>query len=252
MIYVFDGTLNGLLTCVFTYYVQKPGEQVRVDEKKVQPSMFEYTQSVSTDIPAAERVWKGLEKKANAATLKNFYTAFLSGDADIYQHLFELARYIFDVPAGSFMDFGNPHVLAVNQMVRSVKREKHRMEAFIRFEKDSSGLFFAVIKPDFNVLPLIIRHFRSRYADQRWLIYDEQRRYGVYYDLNQVTEVEIDFRPEKSNQPGMAFDAEENLYATLWKAYFDSTNIKERKNMKLHLQHVPRRYWRYLTEKKIG
>ena len=31
--------------------------------------------------------------------------------------------------------------------------------------------------------------------------------------------------------------------------YFKSTNIKSRKNMKLHLQHVPKRYWKYLTEK---
>ncbi|WP_317126561.1 DUF4130 domain-containing protein [Chryseobacterium nematophagum] len=25
--------------------------------------------------------------------------------------------------------------------------------------------------------------------------------------------------------------------------------IIERKNLKLHIQHVPRRYWKYLTEK---
>ncbi|TXD94923.1 DUF4130 domain-containing protein [Gillisia hiemivivida] len=25
--------------------------------------------------------------------------------------------------------------------------------------------------------------------------------------------------------------------------------MKSRKNMKLHLQHVPKRYWKYLTEK---
>ena len=39
-------------------------------------------------------------------------------------------------------------------------------------------------------------------------------------------------------------------YQVLWKSYFDSVNIPERKNMKLHLQHVPRRYWKYLSEKR--
>jgi probable DNA metabolism protein len=39
-------------------------------------------------------------------------------------------------------------------------------------------------------------------------------------------------------------------YQVLWKSYFDSVNIKERKNPKLHLQHVPRRYWKYLSEKR--
>ena len=36
----------------------------------------------------------------------------------------------------------------------------------------------------------------------------------------------------------------------MWKDYFDSTNIKERKNMKLHIRHVPKRYWKYLSEKQ--
>jgi len=40
-------------------------------------------------------------------------------------------------------------------------------------------------------------------------------------------------------------------YQKLWSEYFDHTNIKERKNTKLHTQHVPKRYWKYLTEKKI-
>ncbi|HCV81945.1 MAG TPA: DNA metabolism protein, partial [Zunongwangia profunda] len=40
-------------------------------------------------------------------------------------------------------------------------------------------------------------------------------------------------------------------FQKLWKSYFESTNIKSRKNTKLHLQHVPKRYWKYLTEKTI-
>ncbi|RYE25413.1 MAG: DUF4130 domain-containing protein, partial [Sphingobacteriales bacterium] len=41
------------------------------------------------------------------------------------------------------------------------------------------------------------------------------------------------------------------MYQLLWKSYFNNSNIKERKNMKLHIQHIPRRYWKYLTEKQI-
>ena len=44
----------------------------------------------------------------------------------------------------------------------------------------------AIVQPDFNVLPLIEKHFRERYADQRWLIYDVRRKYGLYYDLQTV------------------------------------------------------------------
>ena len=45
---------------------------------------------------------------------------------------------------------------------------------------------------------------------------------------------------------------EETLYQQLWQLYFASVNIPARKNMKLHIRHMPRRYWKYLTEKKPG
>ncbi len=44
-------------------------------------------------------------------------------------------------------------------------------------------------------------------------------------------------------------DEKEELYQTLWQQYFQSVNIKARKNMKLHIQHMPKRYWKYLVER---
>ena len=41
----------------------------------------------------------------------------------------------------------------------------------------------------------------------------------------------------------------EKKYQTLWQRYFVKTGIPERKNMKLHIQWMPKRYWKYLTEK---
>ncbi len=61
----------------------------------------------------------------------------------------------------------------------------------------------------------------------------------------------MNFLNEQTSLPlaTIVLDEQEKLYATLWKDYFKNTNIKERKNLKLHIQHVPKRYWRYLTEK---
>ena len=113
-------------------------------------------------------------------------------------------------------------------------------------------LILIIIQPDFNVLPLIASHFKERYSDQRWLIYDVRRKYGLYYDLETVTEVHITFS-ENLNDKSVkenVYDQEEDLYQSLWQAYFDSVNIKARKNMKLHIQHMPKRYWKYLIEKQ--
>jgi len=96
---------------------------------------------------------------------------------------------------------------------------------------------------------LIAIHFKERYADQRWLIYDCRRKYGLYYDLKEIAEVTIDFN-ENTSESNNVYDEEEKLYQELWKQCFNYVNIKARKNIKLHIQHVPRRYWRWLVEKQ--
>ena len=98
---------------------------------------------------------------------------------------------------------------------------------------------------------MISDHFKRRYADQKWLIYDLSRNYGIFYDLKQVQPVAFaEF--ENKNLPALhapEWDSGEIEFQKLWKTYFQSTNIPSRKNTKLHLQHVPKRYWKYLTEK---
>jgi 2'-5' RNA ligase len=120
-----------------------------------------------------------------------------------------------------------------------------------KISKDWQQRFY---KADFNVLPLIADFFKNRYADQKWIIYDLRRKYGLYYDLEKVEAIQLDHAPELKT--GSAFLSDdlthdkEHLYGLLWNDYFRSTNIPARKNMKLHIRHVPKRYWKYLTEKQ--
>ena len=100
---------------------------------------------------------------------------------------------------------------------------------------------------------MIIRHFKNRYADQLWIIYDTKRKYGIHYDGAVCSEITIDCSTSGSsvNEAETQLDEQEELYQKLWHSYFQSINIEARKNTKLHLQHVPRRYWKYLTEKQV-
>jgi len=252
--YVFDGTLEGLLSSVFDSYERKASKVKLVSTDYYLPDVFHTAFEVISDEAKANRVWKGLRKKLDAEWMKRIYKSFLSEQSETYQDLFDFAHYIIDSPDGAQENFGNKHVLAVSQMDRKVHREKHRMEAFIRFQQTADGIFYAHIDPDFNVLPLISEHFEKRYADQKWIIYDLRRKYGLFFDLNKVEEITFDFTAEMSPSlnalPAQILDPNEELYTLLWKDYFKSTNIPARKNMKLHIRHVPKRYWKYLSEKQ--
>ncbi|ALL06682.1 DNA metabolism protein [Pedobacter sp. PACM 27299] len=252
MIYVIDGSLESLLCAVFEWFERKPGKVVLQLEKHHQPDAFSSEFYVHNDAKKADRVWTGLKSKLNPGWMRRFYCTFLSESVQAYNSLFEFTCYIFSNPAGAEANYGNANVLAVAQTAKKVEREKHRMEAFIRFQLSADGIFYCGVDPDFNVLPLILNHFKNRYADQQWIIYDLKRHYGLYYNLEQVEEVSLSPEEEKNlNRPTAALqDGKEKLYARLWKDYFKSTNIAARKNTKLHVQHVPKRYWKYLTEKQ--
>ncbi|MFC3561459.1 TIGR03915 family putative DNA repair protein [Pedobacter jamesrossensis] len=254
MTYIFDGSMPGLLTSVFEWFERKPGKVVVKSSDIFQPEAFAESFTVETNAAKADRVWAGLQKKLKKDWLRKFYCSYLSEIPESYNHLFQFACYVFENQIGAESNYGNENVIALSKYAKSVEREKHRMEAFIRFQKTGDGMFYATIDPDFNVLPLISNHFKNRYADQQWIIYDLKRKYGLHYNLNTVDEITIKFTNgvNKANPASVLMDEKEELYANLWKDYFKSANIVARKNTKLHVQHVPKRYWKYLTEKQLS
>lgn len=248
---VYDGTYNGWLTAVFEVYEYKLGHVYFAKGPHINASAFAPPHHVQTNDVKAARVLKGLEQKVSEETLKCIYKTFLSEIKHVEDTLLRFVQYVFASKQNVETDYSNNAVLFVTQTARKVHREKHRMEAFVRFQLTKDNLYYAVIEPDYNVLPLLIDHFEKRYADQRWLIYDTKRKYGIYYDLETVTYVSINFSSssKSTNSITSISDENEDLFQHLWRRYFSSVNIKARKNMRLHIQHMPKRYWKHLTEK---
>ncbi len=248
---LYDGTLEGFLTCVFQVYEQKLIDVSIKETSKAHAQFFGTNETIVTDFKQSKRVWNGLKSKTSSTGRIRMLYAFLSEMDGMEDVLLRYIQYVFKNPEPVDSDFSHLDVLKVSQIAKSVGREKHRMEAFVRFRLTKDGLYFASIEPDFNVLPLIQKHFKNRYADQKWLIYDLKRSYGIYYDLETVEVIQMElpkgFDPTKTCED--FFSEEELEFQTLWHDYFQSTNIESRKNMKLHVRHVPKRYWKYLSEK---
>ena len=249
----YDSTFEGFLTAVFEIFEFKYSNPKIIKNDDAQQNLFAKPIEIITDIVKSDRVIKKLNTQLGTDGVRSLIYAFLSEKNEIEDVLFNVINYAVENPTQNVLkDFANDSVLQISQLTKSIGREKHRMEAFIRFELLKDGIYFAKIEPDFDVLTLIIRHFKNRYQDQKWLIYDLRRKYGVYYDLKTVEIVSMDLDIKLlENKSNDVFSDSEMEYQKLWWEYFDHTNIKERKNTKLHLQHVPKRYWKYLTEKKI-
>ena len=250
--YTYNGTFEGLLTVLFTVYDWRAAPNSIQPEATAQTGLFAQPAHRETDEALATRVWDGLLKTMNQEARARLYHVFLSEDAErellIFRYVDLALRTAHDISE----NYANADVRRIQRLAQQMFREKHRMEAFVRFEKTADELFHATIDPDFDVLPLIAAHFTKRYADQRWLIYDKRRHYGLYYDLTRTDVVQ--FEAEKPHSAtdisATVLDEREPLFKLLWQAYFDHVNIPERRNLKLHRRHMPLRYWRCLSEKQ--
>lgn len=248
---LYDGSFDGLLTAIFEVFEYKYKDVEIVNREKFQQeNMFAEIHEVITQDEKAERVLKKLENNIGKSGIHELLKVFLSEENDLEYLIFSAVKQSIQHPNENILqNYADNDILRISKISKSISRERHRMTAFVRFEKMQDGVFFAKVDPDFNVLPLIRNHFNNRYQDQKWMIYDLKRNYGILYDLETCDF----FYPDEKidlNKYQQKFHDEENQYQKLWQRYFTKTNIVERKNLKLHIQHVPKRYWKYLTEKR--
>ncbi|WP_103072354.1 TIGR03915 family putative DNA repair protein [Aquimarina sediminis] len=249
-IVIYDGSFDGFLCCVFMIYDQKISDPNIRKESEINNQLFTITENVITEKSKANRVWKGFKSKTTPYEQRDFFKVFLSEIKGVENTLLSYMKNVFAKEHNIAIDYSNKDILKISQVAKMVRREKHRMEAFVRFQLTSDHIYTATVEPDFNVLPLLIPHFKDRYADQQWIIYDLKRDYGIYYDLKVVKTIIIeDFHKNKSKIAPEFLAHGEKEFQKLWVTYYDNVNIKSRKNNKLHKQHLPQRYWKYLTEK---
>lgn len=252
-VFIYDKTLDGLLTAVFDAYNRKTFPDAIVGENEPLPLFCEEVFTVVTDDKKSNRVWNALRKKLSKVGLSHITVSWLSELPEVDMLIFRYIRKNIDAKTSVEMNFGDPDILKLNKIWKKVGHEKHHLQQFLRFQKAADGTFFAAMEPLYNVLPMTIPFLKDRFADQKWLIYDLKREYGFYYDLEDVVEVRFD---EKENHliSGLLsediMDKDEKLFQQMWKQYFKSIAIKERINPKLQRQHMPVRFWKYLTEKQ--
>lgn len=250
-ILLYDGTPQGFFTAIFEVYerkIDRPSIQ-RID--RYSRGLFDVPMTVITDEEKARRVVKALKQKTPRGLTEMLIKVLHSEFTDAEDVAFEVARLAFSMAKKLGMDYRNDAILRMKQINKMMGREIHRMHAFVRFQKTVDDIYAATISPDFDVIPYIGNHFEKRYADQQWLIYDTKRNYGLFYDLEEMKTITLhNTEWVASHQISDSVLAEgERVFRDGWARYFHATCIQERKNMRLHLQYVPHRYWKYLPEK---
>lgn len=247
--FCYDDTFEGLLSAVFDAYTMKDFPEIVVSGKEVLPLTVTRTHTVITGRNKAERVFSGLCRRMSREGRNVVLLAYLSECEGVGTLLFRYMRKLFDLPPGSEGDFTDPDMLAVDQIAKKVYAEHHLLLGFSRFQKTAEGVYAALLGPKYNVLSLLVPHFRTRFAVHPWILYDGKRGFGFFHDKGDIKDIYIDpvflkggTFSEELLAPG------EKALEKMWRDYHHTAAIEARTNGTLQARCMPRHFWKYMTE----
>ncbi len=243
MIYITDGTFEGILTAVFEAYKNKEEPESIVTKQYFQALLGSEIREIETDHEKYDRVYNSIITKMSYEVLELIYKAWLSEHRDVGIAIYRYIKIGLKIGRKVISYLQNPDVQMINDLSQKVSKEVHLFIGILRFNKLKNGIYYAQIEPDNNIVMLIAGHFVDRLSDQPWIIHDVKRNLSALFDTNQVI-----FSTENISIPADYKDDKE--FEILWKKYFKAIAIESRINPKLQRSFMPRRYWKNLTEKQ--
>lgn len=248
--YVYDGTLEGLLTAVFQSYAnhELPLDVIAADN--LQLRLGQSARFIETDFELAQRVKRGIEQAGGSATFDAVVRASLADNPTAGTTIAAFIRLLMErrqahIPSRSILDErADPRVDALVALERHVTNETERMRQFIRFSHLENGVWFARCNPNASVVPLVMGYFAARLNTQPFIIYDENHHLAGVYDGNGWNLVD----GEAAKQPSST--AEDALVEELWRRFYDAATIEARYHPELRRQFMPQRLWKNLPEMK--
>ena len=248
----YDSSFDGFLSVVFEVYRQhlEVGE-IRPDRSSAPCNLFMQPFRVETSEESAARLKRAIVNQASEEVLNLLDTAFRSEEEGIEMKILAYLRKLF---AGTDPNYGkNPasdEMLPLFMIARAVRHEVGGMLGMVRFSKIGDGTYFSEIEPKYDILPMIVGHFKGRFANEKWVIYDSSRGYGVCYDGSAPSREAVEITIPNLEAVKTAGHPDDMV--RLWQDYYKSIAIKERENPKLLRRCLPVRYWKHLPERQTG
>jgi len=238
--YLYDGSFEGLLCCVYESYYQKELPYLIFNHGEVQETLFP-VKEIETDLLSAQKVEDSIISKISSEALRLVRLCYFSYEENREEIILNFLRLGYKIGPSVTNMLANDTVKAITDVARNVSRESHFYKEFLRFS-DYNGALVAVIEPKNFVLPMIVAHYCDRFPNERFLIYDESHKYAIVYENfeSRIIPLEHLELPEACEN--------EEMYRALWKQFYNTIAIEGRINPKRRMGNMPKRYWKHLTE----
>jgi DNA polymerase len=137
----------------------------------------------------------------------------------------------------------DPDIAAARALEKAVRREIHKMHAFVRFKlidtdaETGRERYAAWFEPDHHIVAAAAPFFKKRFANMDWSIFTPKG--CAHWMAGQLT-----FTAGIPDNPVENPDALEQAWKTYYRSIFNPARLK----VKMMTQEMPKRYWKNLPE----
>ena len=135
----------------------------------------------------------------------------------------------------------DPQVARLNEYAKNVRRDIHKMHAFLRFrarKSDGKTIFVAWFEPQHFILKRAIPFFVERFFNMDWLI-------ATPLGTAALNNGQLEFGPPLKQKPDLDNDT---VLDELWLTYYRTTFNPARLRTKAMVNEMPRQYWANMPE----
>lgn len=251
-IYVCEDNIESIFTGIYDAWDSRYGhDNIRIDiktdtEQGYSMELFSDYIYIETDTNKAKKVARSIQQKISCQAYDMVCNGICSDSiykADII-YRFLIQGFLIGSKVLDYIT--NDSVMKLFDLDRKYNRERHHFLGFLRFQETKNHVLLAKIKPCNDIIRSIAEHFSERLPNEDFIIYDEGRctaivhrsGYGYIYIKTDDTDIKKFIDTTET----------EEEYVILWKTFFDSIAIKERKNLNLQRNNLPKKYRSNMTE----
>ncbi|QIK79953.1 UdgX family uracil-DNA binding protein [Sphingomonas piscis] len=154
----------------------------------------------------------------------------------LYELLFRLRQ-----DRRAIEDAADPLVRRLQKLAKEVRRDIHKMHAFVRFREveqpDGSVRFVSFFEPDHHIVRAASGFFVRRFTNMRWSILTPEL--SVHWDGETLTE-----GPGAQRSEAPSGDPLEDMWKTYCASIFNPARLK----IGAMLKEMPKKYWRNMPE----
>lgn len=249
-VYVCNDTITGIFSGIYDAWKTKLGqEQLGIVLKDcIDQELFcEYAEVVESEKKtiAVENL---IKKHLGYEAYWEIYHAVLSSDKEKGDAILGMMLEARNIPQSKkiMQHLSHPKVRKVFELSRNVSNEAHYYREIIRFRELDNGILFSQIEPKSQILTCLGDHFTDRFPLENWMIYDRTHKMFLVHPESKHWVLVLD---EVVNEEAIKkVSVKEKTYEKLWKGFFESVAIEERKSYDRQRQHLPLHYRKHVTE----